>query len=57
MIAPAVAFWQVILAVHIAAVVVAFGVVFAYPLFSPASTSPPSSTSGTASTSNRRSWW
>jgi hypothetical protein len=28
-----VAFWQVILAVHILAVVVAFGVVFAYPLF------------------------
>jgi hypothetical protein len=33
LLAPAVAFWQVILAVHIAAVVVAFGVVFAYPLF------------------------
>lgn len=33
MIVPAVAFWQVILAVHIAAVVIAFGVVFAYPLF------------------------
>ena len=26
-------FWQVVLAVHIVAVVVAFGVVFAYPLF------------------------
>jgi hypothetical protein len=30
--ATAVAFWQVILAVHIAAVVVAFGVMFVYPL-------------------------
>jgi hypothetical protein len=30
--APAAAFWQVILAVHIAAVVVALGVTFAYPL-------------------------
>jgi hypothetical protein len=30
---PAVAFWQVVLAIHIAAVVVAFGVVFAYPVF------------------------
>jgi hypothetical protein len=29
----AVAFWQVILAIHIAAVVIAFGVVFAYPVF------------------------
>jgi hypothetical protein len=29
----AVAFWQVVLAIHIVAVVVAFGVVFAYPLF------------------------
>jgi hypothetical protein len=29
----AVAFWQIILAVHIAAVVVAFGATFAYPLF------------------------
>jgi hypothetical protein len=29
----AVAFWQVVLAVHILAVVVAFGVTFAYPLF------------------------
>jgi hypothetical protein len=29
----AVALWQVILAIHIAAVVVAFGVTFAYPLF------------------------
>jgi hypothetical protein len=26
-------FWQVVLAIHIAAVVVAFGVTFAYPLF------------------------
>jgi len=33
MLLQAVAFWQVILAVHILAVVVAFGVVFAYPLF------------------------
>jgi hypothetical protein len=32
MLISAVAFWQVILAVHIAAVVVAFGVTFAYPL-------------------------
>jgi hypothetical protein len=32
MLVTAVAFWQVILAVHIAAVVVAFGVTFAYPL-------------------------
>jgi hypothetical protein len=30
---PAVAFWQVVLAIHIAAVVIAFGVVFAYPVF------------------------
>jgi tetrahydromethanopterin S-methyltransferase subunit G len=29
----AVAFWQVVLAIHIAAVVIAFGVVFAYPVF------------------------
>ena len=33
MIVPAVMFWQVVLAVHILAVVVSFGVVFAYPLF------------------------
>ena len=33
MLITAVAFWQVILAVHIAAVVIAFGVVFTYPLF------------------------
>lgn len=33
MLVTAVAFWQIILAVHIIAVVVAFGVVFAYPLF------------------------
>jgi hypothetical protein len=33
MLVSAVAFWQVILAVHIIAVVVAFGVTFAYPLF------------------------
>src|SRR5436309_278173 len=32
MLISAVAFWQVILAVHIAAVVVGFGVTFAYPL-------------------------
>jgi hypothetical protein len=32
MLAPAAAFWQVILAVHIVAVVVAFGVLFIYPL-------------------------
>ena len=32
MLAPAVMFWQVILAIHIVAVVVAFGVTFAYPL-------------------------
>jgi hypothetical protein len=31
-IAPAVAFWEVILAVHIMAVIVAFGVTFAYPI-------------------------
>jgi hypothetical protein len=31
--APAVAFVDLVLAVHILAVVVAFGVVFAYPLF------------------------
>jgi hypothetical protein len=31
--ATAVAFWQIVLAVHIIAVVVAFGVTFAYPLF------------------------
>jgi tetrahydromethanopterin S-methyltransferase subunit G len=30
---PAVAFWQVVLAIHIAAVVISFGVVFAYPVF------------------------
>jgi hypothetical protein len=29
----AVVFWQVILALHIAAVMIAFGVTFAYPLF------------------------
>jgi hypothetical protein len=29
----AVAFWQVVLAIHIAAVVIAFGVTFAYPVF------------------------
>jgi hypothetical protein len=29
----AVAFWQVVLAIHIAAVVVAFGIPFAYPVF------------------------
>ena len=33
MVGGAVVFWQVILAVHIVAVVVAFGVTFAYPLF------------------------
>jgi hypothetical protein len=33
MILTAVAFWEVILAVHIIAVVAAFGVTFAYPLF------------------------
>jgi hypothetical protein len=33
MLAPAVMFWQVVLAIHIAAVVVAFGVTFAYPIF------------------------
>jgi hypothetical protein len=32
MVLSAVAFWQIVLAVHIAAVVVAFGVTFAYPL-------------------------
>ncbi len=32
MLAPAVAFWQVILALHIVAVVAAFGVTFAYPV-------------------------
>ncbi len=32
MLVSAVAFWQVVLAIHIAAVVVAFGVTFAYPL-------------------------
>jgi hypothetical protein len=32
MLTPAVTFWEVILAVHIMAVVVAFGVTFAYPL-------------------------
>ncbi len=32
MLAPAAAFWQVILAVHIVAVIVAFGVLFIYPL-------------------------
>jgi hypothetical protein len=31
--APAVLFWQFVLAVHILAVVVAFGPIFAYPLF------------------------
>ena len=34
MLAPAAAFWQYILALHIFAVVVAFGVMFMYPLFS-----------------------
>lgn len=33
MLGTAVVFWQIILAVHIMAVVVAFGVTFAYPLF------------------------
>jgi hypothetical protein len=33
MIVPAVAFWQVVLSVHIIAVVAGFGVVFAYPFF------------------------
>ena len=33
MLVQAVAFWQVVLAIHIAAVVIAFGVVFAYPVF------------------------
>lgn len=33
MLAPAVMFWQVVLAIHIAAVMIAFGVTFAYPLF------------------------
>src|SRR5437763_9705730 len=33
MLVTAVAFWQVVLAIHIIAVVVAFGVTFAYPLF------------------------
>jgi hypothetical protein len=33
MLVPAVMFWQVALAIHIAAVVVAFGVTFAYPIF------------------------
>ena len=32
MLTPAVLFWQVVLAIHIAAVVVGFGVTFAYPL-------------------------
>jgi hypothetical protein len=32
MLVSAVSFWQIVLAVHIAAVVVAFGVTFAYPL-------------------------
>jgi hypothetical protein len=32
MLVTAVAFWQIILAIHIAAVVVAFGVTFAYPI-------------------------
>jgi hypothetical protein len=31
--APAAAFWQYILAIHILAVVAGFGVVFAYPVF------------------------
>src|ERR1700727_572197 len=34
MLAPAVLFWQVILAVHIAAVLITFGVLFAYPVIS-----------------------
>jgi hypothetical protein len=33
MLVSAVAFWQIVLALHIAAVVAAFGVTFAYPLF------------------------
>ena len=33
MVLTAVVFWQVILALHIAAVMIAFGVTFAYPLF------------------------
>lgn len=33
MLVPAVLFWQVVLAVHIAAVVITFGVTFAYPVF------------------------
>jgi hypothetical protein len=32
LLAPAVAFWQVIVAVHVMAVVVAFGITFAYPV-------------------------
>lgn len=31
---PAVMFWQVVLAIHILAVVISFGIVFVYPLFS-----------------------
>jgi hypothetical protein len=33
MVLTAVVFWQVVLAIHIAAVMIAFGVTFAYPLF------------------------
>jgi hypothetical protein len=33
MLVSAVAFWQIVLAIHIAAVVIAFGVTFAYPIF------------------------
>jgi hypothetical protein len=33
MLVTAVVFWQVVLAIHIAAVMIAFGVTFAYPLF------------------------
>jgi hypothetical protein len=32
MLVSAVAFWEIVLAVHIAAVVIAFGVIFAYPV-------------------------
>jgi hypothetical protein len=38
LLAPAVLFWQVVLAIHIAAVVIAFGVTFAYPVFALAGT-------------------
>jgi hypothetical protein len=33
LLAPAVLFWQVVLAIHILAVVIAFGIMFVYPLF------------------------